>query len=247
MEIPRSIAHMMTCGMHAVAVCALAAIAACAGAVTPQQLPQPSAVSQPAIPHAVEAVPQPEAALIPAQGVLFRETGTASWYGKEFQGRKTASGEVFDMHGLTASHRTLPFGTIIRVTNLDNLKSVSVRITNRGPFVKSRILELSSGAAKELGFTAQGTALVKIETPEAVFDKARYTVQAAAYTEEENARMLKDRLSKKFELVYVVQLETNIARLFLVRIGSYASEERAEQVAGKLTLEGLEPIVLRKD
>jgi len=241
---PRSSALMTISGLRAAVVCALAAISACAGAVAPRQPVQPAI--QPAALQAVEAGPQQESPA-PERGVLFRETGTASWYGKEFQGKKTASGEVFDMHGLSASHRTLPLGTVIRVTSLDNFKSVSVKVTNRGPFVKSRILELSYGAAKELGFTAQGTAPVKIETAEAVYDRARYTVQAAAYTEEESARMLKDRLSKKFELVYIAQLETNIARLYLVRIGSYASEERAEQTASKLMLEGLEPVVLRKD
>lgn len=186
-------------------------------------------------------------AAVPVPGLIYRETGVAAWYGKELHGKKTASGEVFDQEGISAAHRTLPFNALVRVTNLDNLKSIKVRINDRGPFIKSRILELSYGAARELGFTEQGTARVTIETPEAVRDSAQYTVQAAAYTEEENAKTLKYRLSKKFEMVAIVPLETNIVRLFCVRVGSYASEERAEQIAGKLTIEGLEPIVLRKD
>jgi rare lipoprotein A len=177
----------------------------------------------------------------------YRETGVAAWYGKEFQGQKTASGETFDMNALTAAHRTLPLGTIIRVTNLDNFKSVKVTINDRGPFVKSRILDLSLGAAKELGFAAQGIARVKIETLESVNASALYTVQAAAFAEEENARMLKERLNKKFKSVVIVPFETNIARFYRVNVGSYPSEERAEQVAGKLALEGFEPIVVRKD
>lgn len=223
-----------------IGVAALCALAACAGAV----VPEPS--QQPAAPPAAVSEPS-DSASEPAQAVLYREIGAASWYGKDSHGRKTASGELFNMHERTAAHRTLPFGATVRVTNLENFKSIQVRITNRGPFVKSRVLELSYGAAKELGFTAQGTALVKIESTEAVFDRPRYTVQAAAFTEEESARMLKDRLAKKFELVYLVQSETNVARLHFVRVGSYASEERAEQTAAKLTLEGLEPVVLRKD
>ncbi|MBN1355204.1 septal ring lytic transglycosylase RlpA family protein [bacterium] len=90
-------------------------------------------------------------------------TGTASWYGKEFHGRKTASGERFNMYDLTAAHRTLPFGTKVRVTNLDNNRSVVVTINDRGPFVKNRIIDLSYGAARKLGFVKQGLARVRIQ------------------------------------------------------------------------------------
>jgi rare lipoprotein A len=181
------------------------------------------------------------------QDRFYRETGIAGWYGKELHGKKTASGEVFDMHAISAAHRTLPLGTMIRVTNLENFKSVKLRITDRGPFVRTRIMDLSQGAAKELGFIAQGSARVKIETIEAVRDTAPYTVLAAVFTEQENARFLKVRLNKRFEIVSIVPFETNIVTYYRVWVGSYASEERAEQVAGKLTLEGLEPIVARKD
>ena len=195
----------------------------------------------------VAPTPSRTPAQVPAQGQIYRETGTASWYGKEFHGKKTASGEFFDSEGISAAHRTLPLGTLVHVTNLDNFKSIKVKINDRGPFIKSRILDLSYGAARELGFTAQGTIQVKIETLDEVRDPAPYTVQAAVYTEEENAKILKYRLSKRFELVFIVPLETNITRLYCVRVGSYASEVRAEQIADKLKIEGLEPIVLRKD
>jgi rare lipoprotein A len=88
------------------------------------------------------------------------ETGQASWYGKAHQGQRTASGERFDMHALTAAHRTLPFGTIVRVTNLTSGSSVNVRINDRGPF--RRIIDLSYEAARKLGFVARGTARVEI-------------------------------------------------------------------------------------
>ena len=90
------------------------------------------------------------------------ETGQASWYGKAHQGQRTASGERFDMRALTAAHRTLPFGTIVRVTNLGNSRSVNVRINDRGPFRRGRIIDLSYEAAKKLGIAARGTALVEI-------------------------------------------------------------------------------------
>jgi len=182
-----------------------------------------------------------------AQDHFYRETGIAAWYGKELHGKKTASGEVFDMNALSAAHRILPLGSLVRVTNLDNFKSIKLRITDRGPFNKGRVLDLSYGAAKELGFVAQGTARVRIETLEAVRDGIPYTVLAAIFTEEENARFLKERLKKRFEVVSIVPFETNFTKFYRVWVGSYASEERAEQVAGKLTLEGLEPMVVRKD
>jgi len=171
----------------------------------------------------------------------------AAWYGKDLHGKKTASGEVFDMYRLSAAHRTLPLGTVIHVTNLDNFKSIQVRINDRGPFFKGRFLDLSYGAAKALGFVAQGTARVRIETLDAVRGPVQYTVQAAVFTEEENARVLKERLDTKFEMVSIVPFETNSARFYRVWVGAYASEDRAEHVAGKLMLEGLEPIVVRKD
>ena len=89
--------------------------------------------------------------------------GYASWYGDPFHGRRTSNGEVYDMHRLTAAHKTLPFNTVVKVNNLDNGKSVQVRINDRGPYVDGRILDCSFGAAKKLGFVGEGTAPVKIE------------------------------------------------------------------------------------
>jgi rare lipoprotein A len=151
------------------------------------------------------------------------------------------------MYGISAAHRILPFGTMIRVTNLDNAKSIKVRINDRGPLIKSRILELSYGGAKELGFVERGTARVVLETADVVRGPAQYTVLAAVYTEEENAQTLKYRLSRKFETVTIAQLETNITTFYTVRVGVYASRERAEQIISRLRLEGLEPMVIRKD
>lgn len=106
-------------------------------------------------------LPTPEA---PPEGELvgWIQTGVASWYGPDFHGRQTASGEVYDMDGLTAAHQTLPFGTRIRVENLENGKSVVVRINDRGPFAKNRILDLSRRAARELDMIGPGTARVRI-------------------------------------------------------------------------------------
>lgn len=92
----------------------------------------------------------------------FEQVGIASWYGKKFNGKKTASGEKFDMHKLTAAHRSLPFGTKVRVENLANGKVVVVRINDRGPFARGRIIDLSYAAAKKIGIIKAGCAKVKI-------------------------------------------------------------------------------------
>src|SRR5579885_2755073 len=91
------------------------------------------------------------------------ETGIASWYGAPSHGRPTSSGEIYDQEQLTAAHRTLPFGTWVDVTNLDNGKRVEVRITDRGPFVKDRIIDLSLAAAREIDMVRQGTARVRLK------------------------------------------------------------------------------------
>ncbi|AOA57544.1 septal ring lytic transglycosylase RlpA family protein [Acinetobacter larvae] len=93
----------------------------------------------------------------------FSQTGVASWYGRQFHGRKTASGDTFDMNDLTAAHRSLPLNCYIRVTNKENGKSVVVKVNDRGPFHGNRVVDLSYGAAKRLGITNSGTAKVNIE------------------------------------------------------------------------------------
>jgi rare lipoprotein A len=102
--------------------------------------------------------------------VGWSETGVASWYGIPYDGRRTSSGEIFDMHALTAAHRTLPFNTWLEVTNLDNGKRVEVRITDRGPFVRGRIIDLSMGAADRLGMVRAGLAKVRLKVIKAPAD-----------------------------------------------------------------------------
>jgi len=216
-------------------LCAVPVIVSCAGKAP--------------LPPAPVATAETTTAQPPAQALdqIYRETGTASWYGGDLHGRPTASGEIFDMNGVSASHRTLPLGTVIRVTNLDNYKTIDVRISDRGPFVRSRILELSYGAARALDFVRAGTAMVKIETNEPVRGDGVFTVQAAAFVEEEHAKTLKRRLQTKYETVYILSRETNFGKFYRVRVGMYPSEEKAERIAAKLALDGLEPVVVRKD
>jgi len=224
------------------AVGAVFVIASCAGkAVHDEPVHEEPVHEEPVIPD----LSSPGSVQVP--DTVYQETGVASWYGRDFQGRTTASGEIFDMNGISAAHRTLPLGTVLSVTNLNNVKSIKVRINDRGPFVKGRVLELSFGAAKELDYVSQGTVRVKIEGLEPVSDPAVYTVQAATFTEEENAKTLRARLQRKYELVYIVTHESNVGKFYRVRVGAYPSEEKAERIAGKLALDGLEPVVVRKD
>ena len=103
---------------------------------------------------------------IPKLDLSYDKTGIASWYGKAFHGKRTANGEIYNMNALTAAHKTLPLNTIVRVTNLSNNKSLILRINDRGPYVKGRILDCSYGAAKKLDFISQGTTDVKVEVIE---------------------------------------------------------------------------------
>jgi rare lipoprotein A len=108
------------------------------------------------------AIAHTPAPVTPA-AIGWTETGTASWYGVPYDGRKTSSGEVFDMRAMTAAHRTLPFNTWLEVTNLTNGKQVSVRVTDRGPFVDGRIIDLSMGAAERIDMVRAGIAKVKLK------------------------------------------------------------------------------------
>jgi len=106
----------------------------------------------------------------PAEDLNYDETGIASWYGEDFRGKYTANGEVFDINGLTAAHRTLPMPSIVRVTNLENGRTLRVRVNDRGPFVRGRIIDLSRRAAQLLGFESPGTARVRVQilAPESI-------------------------------------------------------------------------------
>lgn len=110
-----------------------------------------------------EPEPEPEAAALPEWGVVSSFSGEASWYGPGFHGRRTASGETFNQNSLTAAHRTLPFGTRVRVTNLNNNRYVVVRINDRGPFTRGRVIDLSAAAAREIGLDRAGVGPVRVE------------------------------------------------------------------------------------
>ena len=138
-------------------------IAAPSETLAPTAIPKTSTAGQPAPSQLVPG--QPKAKKDTAEAAKLPQTGAASWYGTDHQGKQTASGSSFDPSGLTAAHPTLPFGSKIKVTNLANGKTVEVEITDRGPASGNRIIDLSQAAAKALGMIESGTANVRLELP----------------------------------------------------------------------------------
>jgi rare lipoprotein A len=136
--------------------------------------------------------------IILLQGILvfsLDEIGEASWYGARYHGRTTASGEPFNMYALTAAHKTLPFGTNVKITNLDNGKTIEVVINDRGPFVEGRIIDLSQEAARRLGFLSAGVARVKIEWGELTqAEESSYRIQLGSFKDLGNAMALRNLL-----------------------------------------------------
>lgn len=162
------------------------------------------------------------------------ETGIASWYGYPYHGRRTASGEIYDMEKLTAAHRTLPFGTWVEVTNLDNRKRVRVRITDRGPFVEGRIIDLSLAAAREIDMVRAGIVKVRVQVvsgPAAA--GGRFAVQVGAYLNRENAERMRRRLQAQYRRCRLVKRDGPTV-LWRVLIGEETSEEQARILAAQL-------------
>ena len=172
------------------------------------------------------------------------QQGIASWYGADFHGKQTSSGEVYDMYQLTCAHNTLPLGTMVMVTNLENGRSVELKINDRGPFVKERIIDVSSAAAQMLGMWEKGTAPVKVEVislaPELI---QRFTLQVGSFIDETNAQKLAEQLRKNFENVTVTTLETPTQKYHRVRVGQFDTKESALVMAEKLSQMGFKVLV----
>jgi peptidoglycan lytic transglycosylase len=175
------------------------------------------------------------------------QVGTASWYGPGFHGNRTSSGEVYDQYDLTAAHQTLPLGTRVIVTNLDNGRAVEVRINDRGPFVKDRSIDLSYAAARTLGMIGPGTAPVRIEVlggNPTRLASAAYTVQVGSFTDRNNALRLKATLAKHFDRVYVAPLTGQGGSYYRVRVGRFDRREKAVEFARGVTPLGVPAIIV---
>lgn len=168
------------------------------------------------------------------------ERGVASWYGPGFHGRLTASGERYDMHALTAAHRTLPFGTVLEVRNLDNGRSTQVRINDRGPFKKDRIVDLSLTAAQAIGMVGPGTARVELRTIVLGGGDRRYVVQVGAFQEQALADNLVTRLRPDYPEVAVRSDEV----WHRVQLGAFDDPDEAAALARKLARQGYAALVI---
>lgn len=177
--------------------------------------------------------PQPTPATI-VQG----EEGIASWYGHPYHGRRTASGEIYDMYGISAAHRTLPFGTRVRVHDLENGRDLEVRINDRGPFVEGRIIDLSYSAAQAIHMP--GTALVRLEIlgPESgggtPAEPGIFAVQVGAFKERGNADRLKESIKSRYGPVTIQGFDRGDGFFYRVRVGRENSEQAARELASNL-------------
>lgn len=175
------------------------------------------------------------------------ERGIASWYGEDFHGRPTSSGEIYDMYGLTAAHKLMPLGTVAKVTNMDNGRSVKVKINDRGPFVDSRIIDLSYSAAAAIGMVETGVSTVEIEVLQWGDILSDFTIQVGSFVIEENALRLKERLGQKYSDVYIVPYITNDKKFYRVRVGSVKDIREAEQLVEELSAKGFVTFITRRD
>jgi rare lipoprotein A len=179
------------------------------------------------------------------------EVGLASWYGPPYAGRKGADGSVYDQNAMTAANLTLPLGSVVRVTNLANEQSVIVRITDRGPFVRGRIIDLSLAAAKATGVYRAGVAKVRIEAytpppgPNSI-PGGRWCVQIGAFYNPEDAIQLKNDLSRRYASAKVIEFEGPTG--YWVRINpKFADKSSATQIADSIHIPDAEPYLTRTD
>lgn len=187
-------------------------------------------------------------------------TGVASWYGEPFHGRLTASGERYDMYGFTAAHRSLPFGTRLKVTNPDTGQTSVVTVTDRGPFVRGRHLDLSYGAAKQIGLVGEGVGRVAVEVldrdmryqkrviegPTPVGAGGAFAIQLGAFQDVDNAVRLKRALELETQGVTITQVTVDGVTYHRVRLGPFPSRDEALARARAFAEEGYEAVIMSR-
>ena len=189
----------------------------------------------------------------------FRQRGIASWYGKDFHGKKTSNGEIYDMYAMTAAHKTLPLGTYVRVHNLANNRKLEVRINDRGPFVRGRIIDLSYTAAKDIGIVGPGTARVEVvalgtpattgggSSPSYVpgdYYSGNFTYQVGAFANRENAERQKRDLEKKYKNAHITVFDRGDQIFYRVRVGKFSTLKDAVRHEEILILDGYPDAIL---
>lgn len=180
------------------------------------------------------------------------QTGIASWYGPGFHGKATASGEIYNQHDLTAAHQTLPLGTRVMVTNLENSRSTEVLVNDRGPFAKERVIDLSLAAAQAIDMVGPGTALVRIDVLEspvpvpAVKSSLDYTLQLGSFSQLENAQQLRNQLVKLHPEVDIKPLKAADKTFYRVHLGTFSNRAAAEAQARQIAQSGYSVIIMEK-
>jgi rare lipoprotein A len=196
--------------------------------------PADSADARPPAKSAVAANPDPDMLSIPTDAKpISVETGLASWYGAPYHNRRGSNGELYNMHAMTAAHRTLPLGSIVRVTNVKTGHWALVRITDRGPFVEGRVLDLSQAAARKVDVWQAGVATVRVEvlrTPAPLETGGRWAVQIGAFEEQNAADKLADHLSHRYHTAKVLCFSSPVGDWWVrVRVQD-DDRKRAEEV-----------------
>ena len=188
------------------------------------------------------------------------ETGAASWYGHPYHGRRTASGEVYDMNDLTAAHRSLPLGTRLIVTNLDTGQAVEVRVNDRGPMVEERILDLSYAAARVIGADRVGVIPVRLRilapggaaapigpaTSPGAWPAGEFAVQVGAFASRARAESVRDALTGDGDVATVTEAEVGGHSFFRVRLGPYPDRQTARAAARRLVSRGHHAVVVER-
>jgi rare lipoprotein A len=216
--------HLSSLPLALISGVAFALIAGCGHKPKVAYTPPPPVLAPPAeTPHTPAAPPAvssaPPVVTAPAEisadeeyvashAPITTETGIASWYGPPYHNRVGANGKVFDQNQVSAAHRTLPMGSLIRVTNLKTGQMAVMRVTDRGPFVPGRAIDLSVAAAKTVGLWLAGTGTVRIdvyETPKPIDEGGRWCVQIGAFTHEKEALHLQEHLERKYQTANVIE------------------------------------------
>lgn len=186
--------------------------------------------------------PKPEIEIPADAKPLLTETGIASWYGPPYHNRRGSNGEIYDMHAMTAAHRTLPLGSIVRVVNVQTEAAAIVRITDRGPFVEGRVIDLSKAAAEKIGMLQKGTTEVRLEvlkTPVPIDNGGRWAVQIGGFDHEEAARDLAGHLSRRYQSAKVLTFNSPVGAWWVrVRVKDDLRARAEEVVRDTQTSEG---------
>ncbi len=209
-------------------------------AAPPAALPEPESKPNPGADVGVvrdrpPADTSPDAQFVATHAPIYSETGRASWYGPPYNRRRGANGQIYDQNAMTAAHRTLPMNSLVRVTNIETGQSAIMRVTDRGPFVPDRVLDLSLASARVVGVYRPGTALVRIdvfETPAPIDEGGRWCVQIGAIQSEHEARKIEEHLQKKYTTANVIEFTGPTGHWVRIR-PAHDDKQKAMEIASK--------------